>query len=116
MKIYFAHSSELNYKKLYVALSKSSLNNKHELILPHSSKVVNSKEIISSCGLLIAEVSLPSTGLGIELGWAYVSKVTIICVYKKGSKFSSSLKFLTPKFIEYENANDLVKKLEAQLQ
>lgn len=39
------------------------------------------KDIIKTCDLMIAEVSLPATGLGIELGWAKAFKVPILCMY-----------------------------------
>ena len=78
---------------------------------PHKSKETNTKEIISNCDLVIAEVSLQTTGQGIELGWANFSNVPILCVYKKGSEISSSLKFITNEFIEYENIEDMIRKI-----
>ena len=109
MKVYFTHSSEINFKEIYTVLEVKL--GMHEWILPHKSKVVNSKEVISSCDLFIAEVSFPSTGMGIEIGWANAAGVPIVFVYKKGSKVSSSLKFVSDKFIEYNDLNDLSKKL-----
>jgi len=44
----------------------------HEIILPHDKRNLISKDIIKKCNLFIAEVSFPSTGLGIELGWANI--------------------------------------------
>ena len=73
MKIYVAHSKKLDYKKeLYEPLRNSSLNNEHEIILPHekSDKPFSSKEFFKTCDVIIAEVSYSGTGLGIELGWA----------------------------------------------
>ncbi len=61
-------------------------------------------KIIEKYDLVIAEVSLPATGLGIELGWADYSNTPILCIYEKGSKFSSFLKFITNNFIEYDNS------------
>ena len=62
--------------------------------------------------IIIAEVSYPSTGQGIELGWADVFKIPIICIYKEGYKYSGSINKLTEKFIVYKNSQDLIKKLE----
>ncbi len=118
MKIYISHSSKYNYiNKIYEPIKKSNIAKLHSLIFPHEQKeIVNTKEIISNCNLLIADVSLPSTGQGIELGWANSKNIPIICMYEKGSKPSSSVKFLTDLFIEYENAEDMVNKLEHMLE
>ncbi|MBU1075446.1 hypothetical protein KJ733_05265 [Patescibacteria group bacterium] len=119
MKIYIGHSSSFNYKKeLYDPIKESSLFSKHEFILPHdnSSEATNSKELIKTIDLLIAEVSYPSTGLGIELGWANYLNCPIICIYKKDSAIPNSLKILTNRFIEYSSAEELIKKLEKELE
>ena len=71
MKIYIGHSREYNYlEDLYTPIKTSLLFNNHEIILPHDKRNLISKDIIKKCNLFIAEVSFPSTGLGIELGWA----------------------------------------------
>lgn len=81
--------------------------------MPHDevNKLVKTKEIIKNYDLIIAEVSLPAIGLGIELGWADYSNTPILCIYEKGSKISSSLKFITNNFIEYDNSKDLIDKV-----
>lgn len=107
-----AHSREFDFnKELYQPLRNSILNKEHEIVLPHeeSDKPFNSKEFLrDSCDLMIAEVSYPSTGLGIELGWANLYNVTILCVYKKGPKPSESLKVLTSNFLEYSDSKELI--------
>lgn len=113
MKIYVSHSSEYDYiDKIYNPIKNSNLSKKNTFILPHESKIINTKDVISSSDLVIAEVSLPSTGQGIELGWASYSKTPIVCIYEKGAKISSSLKFITDKFIEYENTEDMIEKIK----
>ncbi len=111
MKLYFAHSSEINFKEMYATLE-DSFGKEHDLVLPHLIKVVNSKDVIASCDLFIAECSLPSTSEGIEIGWANAADVPVVFVYKKGSKVSPSLKFVSKEFIEYESLSELVEKLE----
>ena len=69
------------------------------------------KEIISDSDLVIAEASLPATGQGIELGWADYATTPILCIYEKGSMISSSIKFITNNFIEYENVEDMINKI-----
>jgi len=85
----------------------------HNFFFPHEigNKIINTKQIISSYDLLIAEVSLPATGQGIELGWADYAKTSILCIYKKGIQISSSLKFITDNFIEYENEENMISQI-----
>ena len=92
----------------------SNLSIEYEIMLPHrdEDKPFSSKEFLKSCDLMIAEVSHPSTGLGIELGWADFLKVDIICIYKTGSKISNSIKTITDKFIEYNNSDEMIALLE----
>ena len=114
MKIYVAHSSGFDYQnELYQPLRKSELNKLHEITLPHehSTDPFNSKEYIKECGLILAEVTYPSTGQGIELGWADLYDVPIVCLYKKGVILSGSLKVISNTFIEYENSKDMIQKL-----
>ncbi len=114
MNIYVAHSGNYDYLKLlYYPIRNSDLNIKYNIVLPHENKgePYNSKEYLKKCDLMIADVSLPSTGEGIELGWADIYKTPIVCVFLKNTKISNSLKVLTDDFIEYENPDDLVLKL-----
>lgn len=113
------HSSSFDFKKqLYEPLRKSKLNNLHKIKLPHetSTQQFDSKSYMDDCDLVIAEVTYPSTGQGIELGWADMKNVKIVCIYKKGSKLSSALKVVTNEFIEYKNSNDMVEKLVIYLE
>ena len=112
MKIYISHSSEYDYiNKIYNPIKSSDLIQSNIFFLPHEDKTVNTKDIISKCDLVIAEVSLPSTGQGIELGWADYTKTPILCMYEKGTKISSSLKYITNEFIEYDSVEDMIKKI-----
>ena len=114
MNIYISHSSKYDYKNnIYNPIKNSNLFKLHNFFFPHddNNKVINTKDIISNYDLLIAEASLPATGQGIELGWADYAKTPILCIYQKGAKISSSIKFLTNDFIEYENTDDMIKKI-----
>lgn len=118
MKIYVCHSSAFDYKKeLYEPIRNSFLNKKHEFIFPHekSDEIFNSKDVISTCDLIIAEVSYPSTGQGIELGWANKDKKRTTFLYKKGSKISISLSKISNEFVEYTDAKNLIIKLNLLL-
>jgi hypothetical protein len=104
-KIYVAHSTGFDFKKeLYAPLSNLV---EYKFIFPHSSSMVpsNSKKKIPAYDLILAEVSLPSYGVGIELGWADAFGIPILCLYKKGTKISSALKVVSNNFLEYQDLN-----------
>ncbi|MGB4965664.1 MAG: hypothetical protein WBO77_00960 [Microgenomates group bacterium] len=114
MKIYVTHSSNFDYQnELYQPLRKSELNKLHEITLPHeyTTDQFNSKEYMKECNLILAEVSYPSTGQGIELGWANLYKVPIVCIYKKEARLSGSLKVISNTFIEYNDSENMIQKL-----
>ncbi len=118
MKIYVSHSKGFDYKnELYEPLKNSGLS--LDFIFPHEdgSNPFNSKELFEKhlCDLVLAEVSIPSTGQGIELGWANVFKIPIICFYKSGTTPAGSLKVITDKIIEYNDAQHLINKLTSEL-
>lgn len=115
MKVYVSHSREFDFKKeLYEVLEVSDLN--QEFIFPHrdSDKPFNTKDLLKNkqCDLVLAEVSYPSTGQGIELAWANIYNIPIVCVYKNGSKFTGSLKLISDKFIEYRDGDSLISNLK----
>jgi nucleoside 2-deoxyribosyltransferase len=114
MNIYITHSTSFDFHtELYKPLKNSIIAKNNNIFFPHDeeNKNINSQQIIKNSDLIIAEVSYPSTGQGIELGWANSLNKNILCIYKKNQKFSSSLKFITDNFIEYENTEDLINKL-----
>lgn len=114
MNICLTHSTNFDfYKELYNPIKNSIIFENNSIFFPHSieNNNINTQEIIKKSDLIIAEVSYPSTGQGIELGWSNYLNKNILCIYKKNQKFSSSLKFITNNFIEYENEEDLINKL-----
>lgn len=117
MKIYFPHSKQLDYEQFYAAIRQSSVFSKHTCILPYekSEKPENTHEIIKAADLIIAEVSYPGTGLGIELGWAHSFQKRIICIYKYDFHLAGSLKYISEEYISYVDYPELIKKLESHL-
>lgn len=112
MKIYVGHSTNFDYKnELYKPILESNLVNQNEFVFPHLNKNFNSKEIIEQSDLFIAEVSFPTLGLGIEIGRAEMNNKKILCIYKEGTKISSSLKYVNVDILSYENEIDLVNKI-----
>ncbi len=112
MKIYVAHSAGFDYKnELYLPIRQSHLNALHEFILPHelSGEQFDSRALFSKgIDLVIAEVSYPSTGLGIEIGWADSLGIPIVCFYKSSSTPSGSLRAVTERIVEYATKEELI--------
>lgn len=118
MKIYVSHSRNFDYiNELYKPLKEAKLP--VEFVFPHEQNLekFNSKELFESrgCNYVLAEVSYPSTGQGIELGWADIFGVPVLCFYKTGSFPAKSLGVLTNKIMEYGDELDLVNKLMVEL-
>lgn len=119
--IYISHSSKINYETLlYAPLLASHLHGNYNFVLPHQGspdEQFQTKDLFESgfCKLVLAEVSLPSTGQGIELGWAELLAIPITCLYKQGSSVSSSLKCVSSHFIEYKDSDDMVRKISTCL-
>lgn len=118
MKIFVAHSSHFNFQdELYTPIRSSELNKKYDFFLPHEGgREVNTKEEIRSSDLVIAEVSFPSMGEGIELGWAQMLDKKIICFHKESEKPSKWLKMISEEFIPYKDSTDLIQKLSQELE
>ena len=118
MKVYVSHARRSNFaEELYTPLKESNLA--VEFIFPHDNnpQSFNAKELFESgsCDFVLAEVSQPATGQGIELAWAHSNNIPIICIYKIGSDISGSLSFLTDKFLEYADEKDMVSKVTVAL-
>jgi hypothetical protein len=117
MKIYVSHKRRSNFETvLYNPLKNSVFAKEHTFVFPHENnpESFNAKELLANkkIDLVLAEVSEPATGQGIELAWAQQFDVPIICFYKSGSDISGSLKFLTDNFISYSDTDDMIKQIE----
>ncbi|MEK7605685.1 MAG: hypothetical protein AAB478_04180 [Patescibacteria group bacterium] len=117
MKIYISHNrKQFNYKKeLYEPLKNSQLSKDHIFIFPHDNnpQSFNAKDLFQNkgCDLVIAEVSYPATGQGIELAWANMYQIPIVCIYKQGSDISGSLSFITSKFLMYTDTQNMIEDI-----
>lgn len=117
-RVYVGHSSSFDFKgELYAVLRDSSLSERFTFVFPHetSSGPVQTQKILPSCSFMLAEASYPSTGLGIELGFAFALGVPIIFLVRKGSSVSSSLKVVSDIFVFYEGKADLCDALSSVL-
>lgn len=113
MNIYISHSRDFAFKeKLYKPIQDSSLSKIHNFIFPHeqSDTLFPTRELFQNkeCDLIIAEVSYPSTGQGIELGWASMLDIPIVCMYKEGTKISGSLNAVSHKFLMYTDTQNMI--------
>lgn len=55
-------------------------------------RYIRAMELINSADYIIAEMSIPSTGQGMELQQAIIKKIPILIVAKENSKISSLIK------------------------
>lgn len=67
------------------------------------------------CDLVVAEISSPATGQGIELGWASVFGIPIYSYYKKGADVSGSALAVSTKKSEYSTIEELIAQLTVDL-
>ena len=117
MKVYISHSKNFDFQnELYKPLKDAGLP--VEFIFPHEEGAApyTSKELFQNhkVDYVLAEVSYPATDQGIELGWADIYKIPIICIYKKGTKPAGSLRVISGDIYEYDNLIDLINKFAQQ--
>lgn len=117
MNIYVSHSKKYDFRtELYLPVRNSTMNVNHQFFLPHelSDEPYPSKNLIvnKEADLVIAEISYPSTGQGIELGWADMCHIPVVCIYKVGAHISSSLTLVSHDFLEYGSTVDMIAKIE----
>jgi hypothetical protein len=113
MKIYVSHASASDFtRELYEPLKNSEFAGNHSFFFPYEAGVeTDTREIVRGADLMLAEVSLPSTGQGIELGWASDDGKRIVCVSKEGVHPSTALSFVPHESITYMHTEDLLSKL-----
>ena len=115
MKIYIAHSKGYDYKnELYKLIRNSHKLQQENIILPHefSDTSANTREFYNDIDLFIAECSYPATGLGIELGWVYDSKIPIYCLHKNNMKIAGSIHSITNNIFAYSNPDEMLEIIE----
>lgn len=114
MKIYVAHSKEFDYEKeLYKPIRQSHLNDKHTFILPHENINLDLREFLKNeCELVIAEVSYTSTIVSWDLGSAYILKLPIRSIHRKGTEVPVEFRYVSRAHLEYSNSKDMISKIE----
>ncbi len=75
----------------------------------------SSKDMIKKADVLIAEISVKSIAIGIEIGWADSFGKEIFYLVKKDIEPSTVIRIVKGKIISYKNLNDLKRKLKEVL-
>jgi len=108
MKIYFAAaiSAGRKYADVYQKIVEFLKNERHEILTEHVAdpnvldleKVIPDQEVydrdiqlIKKADILIAEASLPSTGVGYEIAYMLSLKKPVICLYQRGLNMSKMI-------------------------
>ncbi len=113
MNIFISHPSSSSFlKELYEPLKNCPLIQEHSFYFPYDLGYEKAtRAVVEQQDLLVAEVSLPSTGQGIELGWATAKGIPVACFYKKGSTPSGALPYITQDIFAYTDTADFVTQL-----
>jgi 2'-deoxynucleoside 5'-phosphate N-hydrolase len=108
MNIYFACSitGGRSFESVYQEFTQALLADKHEVPTAHLAgsnvmsleKVINPRDVydrdvawISACDALIAEVSVPSHGVGYEIGFALGAGKRVLCLAQEGITISKMI-------------------------
>jgi nucleoside 2-deoxyribosyltransferase len=67
---------------------------------------------IDSCDLLIAELTIKSIGVGIEMGYAYSKEIPICYIRRTGSEYSTTAAGCASSIIEYDGIDMLVREIK----
>ncbi len=67
---------------------------------------------INNSDILIAELTTKSIGVGIEVGYAFANKKTIIYIRKKQSEYSTTVAGCASYMVEYDNDSSLRQAIE----
>ena len=120
MHIRIGHSTAFDFKtELYAPLRAMALPPDVVLSRPHETTDAGSCTLSffeDGCALFIAEVSYASTGLGMEIGYADLLGIPVVCIHRNDMKPSSSLQRVAKKFLAYDTAEELQEHVSALLQ
>ena len=133
MKIYFAGSIRggreivYDYNKIINYLDKNNIVlDKHigDTNLSNKGESLDKEDIynrdiswIKECDILIADVSIPSLGVGYEISYAEKLNKKIICIYEKDTNLSAMISGNNNLIkIEYNNIDDLINKIDNIMQ
>ncbi len=114
-QIYIGHSSDIDFQtELYEPIRNADFYKNHSFIFPHDQGTIinNPKELYAAVDVFVAEVSEPSTGLGIELGWCQAAGTKIVCIHKRDKQPSSALTAVCSDFRSYSTQEEMICAIE----
>lgn len=96
----------------FQAIQKFQLDNDHiDLVLPHGvggQQLELTKDYLEQAHLIIAEISLASTGSGIELGWANSAGKDIIAFHQGVTPISPAIPLVATAIHAYISEKDIL--------
>jgi hypothetical protein len=117
--IYISNSNSYNYEsELYEPIRQAEFHKHRQIFLSSEPKNadINLKDILDKVDLMIAEVSYPSTGQGIELGRADAAGIPVVCFHKVGSRPSSSVRYITDQLYSYKTTPELIEMITREIE
>lgn len=117
-KIYLAHSSKYDFQsELYQPIKQSALMDDYDFVflLDTPDFLPNTKELIKSYDAVVAEIGYPTTGAGIEIGWADAFGIPLIFIHKDDFKPAAYYYDMGENIISYVSSGDMIEKLQQVL-
>jgi hypothetical protein len=110
VRIYFSHATNSSFAAPVAEVLRAAL--KHEIIFPHQDSLapLEIRPLFQAgvIDLVVAEVSCPSTGQGIELAWAAEANIPILCIYRNTTTPSRALEMIDARLMPYDACHEVV--------
>lgn len=106
LKVYFIHSTKIDYNNLiYLPVLRSRELSHHRLVFSQTedNKDKYYKDLIASADLLVVELTSPDIGFNMELKEAITSKKPILALAQKNIGYDSKYQKLLKNVIGYGN-------------
>ena len=117
LRIRVGHSTAGDYETgLYQVVRGLNLGQDVAVSLPHAGGATGdcTKSFFAAgCDLFIAEVSSPSTGLGMELAYADMMGVPVACIHRSDCKPSSLANMVAKLFLSYDSPEQLARHIQS---
>lgn len=129
MNIYFACSitGGREFESVYQEIVSALIANGHEIPTSHlaqsesmdKERVLTPRDVylrdvqwIDECDVLIAEVSVPSHGVGYEIGYALQAGKPVLCIYQQDRKVSKMITGNPDSKLKVESYSDVKEAIE----
>jgi 2'-deoxynucleoside 5'-phosphate N-hydrolase len=122
MKIFVAAPYTANYDIDYLNELRNLVKNLgHEPIVPHDfatddeskweEEIKMDLEMVDNCDALLAETTIPSHGVGMEIYRAHQKNKKVVLAHKNGNKISAMIAVHADEIIHYDTVGELEEKL-----